>query len=45
MIPNFSNESHHVDVQISKDTTLWSNASINESLTIDSIVKALSPNE
>jgi hypothetical protein len=40
-----SGESHLVDVQISKDTPWWSNASNDESLTIDSIVRALLPNE
>ncbi len=40
-----SSESHCVGVQVSKDTTSYSNASIDESLTIDSIVKVLSPNE
>jgi hypothetical protein len=40
-----SGESHHVGVQVSKDIAPWSNVSIDESLTIDSIVKAFSLNE
>jgi ribosome-binding factor A len=38
-------ESHCVGVQVSKDTASDSNASIDEYLTIDSIIKALSLNE
>ncbi len=40
-----SSEFHCACVQVSKNTAPYSNVSIDESLTIDSIVKALSPNE
>jgi hypothetical protein len=41
--PIFFGEFHHIGVHVSKVTTPWSNVSIDESLTIDSIVKAYVP--
>jgi hypothetical protein len=39
------NESHCIGVQVSKETTPWSNASIDELLSIDLIVRSMSTNE